>query len=198
MCDTTRLSQLLNTIQVLHNNGIVHRDIRPDNLLFDKQVVNDRVVYRLILIDWAFAWFRDVPALYNGATNYVSPAVHKHMLTRMGQDPAAAYFFKFTAEDDLYSWLLTCLVLAYESHFAAEFQHINEHFKGLNRDLLIQEHTYGLFQKYLGTTAWKPLYDAVWKKADAAEAARRAGTDYRVDYRDLHNLIPLNERWTWD
>jgi serine/threonine protein kinase len=189
------VSQLLSTMQVLHNNRIVHRDIRPDNLLFSKQDVNGHGVNRLLLIDWAFAWFRDDPAVYMGATNFVSPAVREHMRARM-LNPSATH--RFTAEDDLYSWLLVCLAMANWAHFADELARLEVMFPAAKDIAEKQAAAALLFEMYLATPSWSPLREAVKRKIDVGNKARLDGVDYTVDYSDLHAFIPLNEQLWWD
>ncbi len=69
--------QLLGALEEAHNSGVLHRDVKPDNIL----VTNDQGAERAILIDYGLALIRDgkrlvgatVPGVMYGTPGYMSP-----------------------------------------------------------------------------------------------------------------------------
>lgn len=55
----------LEAIQTLHDKDMIYRDIKADNFMFAKRVINDEVVVRLVLADFGLA-------IKIGATNRVA------------------------------------------------------------------------------------------------------------------------------
>lgn len=60
--------QLINGLEYLHNNSVVHRDLKPQNILFDKE-------YNLKITDFGLATIVDKtqPTTNCGTANYKSP-----------------------------------------------------------------------------------------------------------------------------
>jgi serine/threonine protein kinase len=175
--------QVLELLQVLHNADIVHRDLRPDNLVFYK--VGSRVY--VMLIDWAFACPRNEWRPYCGATHFVSPTVAAHLINRYSGSGSDTYCF--TAGDDLHSWLRLCLWMSNERHLSDALGRIEVAHQGEATLAPKQRHIKHMFDKQLATTQWAPLAAAV--NTIAASVAQAGGV--RVDYSTLHKLIPLNE-----
>ncbi len=184
------LVQLLNTLMALHSAGYVHRDIRPDNLLFVPDQ-DDSERYRLMLIDWAYGCRRNSLEQYNGATHFVSPDsdVARHLDAR--QVYGAAKVFRFIAGDDLYSWLLVCVWLHAKHRLSGQFFELDEAMSNGRIELeQKQEAIRMLFEKHLELPMWRPLWDAV--KAKMTKDRREAdegGPASAVDYTALYNLI---------
>jgi serine/threonine protein kinase len=182
------LSQLLHTLQVLHNAGRVHRDIRPDNLVFVKDSHNPATL-RLLVIDWAYSCPRNSEELYNGATHFVSPAVAKHLLDR--QLSAACRTFVFTAGDDLYSWLLVCVWMHALHHLTYVFATLEREYRH-DPILARKQRAIGqVFNRYLESSMWRPLRDAVLRHMGNDRRASSRGEMLAVDYRDLYELINI-------
>ena len=53
----TIMKQLAMSIQFLHRNGIIHRDLKLENILIDKRVVNDNVVLQTKINDFGLSTF---------------------------------------------------------------------------------------------------------------------------------------------
>ena len=69
--------QLLGALEEAHDSGVLHRDVKPDNIV----VTNDHGTERVILIDYGLALIRDgtrvvgatVPGVMYGTPGYMSP-----------------------------------------------------------------------------------------------------------------------------
>jgi hypothetical protein len=171
----------------LHNNGIGHRDFRPDNLVFftfKPEVKWPRLVHQIGLIDYAFACELNVPGMYNGATHFVSPAVRQHMQAL--RDARASFCFQ--ASDDLYSWLYVCLWMSNRAYFAGEMKRIEEEFAGPHNLVARQDLIAAVFDANLSEYPWRDLRDAVRARADAPQSRGH------IDYSDLFDLIPLTRQ----
>ena len=53
----TIMKQLALSIQFLHKNGIVHRDLKLENILIDKRIINDNVVLQTKINDFGLSTF---------------------------------------------------------------------------------------------------------------------------------------------
>ena len=94
------IDQLINAVQVAHENSIIHRDINPKNIMVtrDKQVK---------LIDFGISKIKDMvntDTLYQFATNkYAAPEVHKHSENATEKSDiyslGAVLYFIFTGEE---------------------------------------------------------------------------------------------------
>lgn len=77
--------QIINILKDLHNKGLVHRDIKPDNFLFD---LNENKIKKLYLIDFGFCkTYLDENSCHNkikklssmiGSKNYASIMSHNY------------------------------------------------------------------------------------------------------------------------
>jgi serine/threonine protein kinase len=176
---------LANTLQAIHNDGIVHRDVRPDNIVF---IPVDDDVNQVKLIDFSFACRRNTLAPYSGATHFVSPRVADHLKQRSvggGDDGDAS--FMFTAGDDLYSWMLVCVWMHSRAQLAAAFHRFDRLTDVSKKQRLIRQ----MFNQQLATPTWCRLRDAVQVMISADAAAADCGEQLFVDYSPLHVLIPL-------
>ncbi|MZK49043.1 serine/threonine-protein kinase [Clostridium beijerinckii] len=94
------IEQLINAIQIAHENNIIHRDINPKNIMltYDKQVK---------LIDFGISKIKDMvnnDTVYQFATNrYASPEVHLHSENATEQSDiyslGAVFYYIFTGEE---------------------------------------------------------------------------------------------------
>lgn len=175
--------QVLNLLQVLHSADIVHRDLRPDNLVFYSV---DSCV-RVMLIDWAFACRRNERRPYCGATHFVSPTVAAHLINRYCDGGGGGAMYRFTAGDDLHSWLRLCLWMANERHLDDTLDRIDEACKNDETLARKQRCVKAMFDAQLATATWAPLAKAVAAMAESVEGGGR------VDYTSLHELILSDE-----
>jgi len=71
------MKQLLEAITVLHNNGYIHRDIKPDNLLIDGRgniVIGDLGIVALASTpDHELAWYHDTCQGDHGTRLFMAP-----------------------------------------------------------------------------------------------------------------------------
>jgi len=94
------VEQLINAVQIAHENSIIHRDINPKNIIItrDKQVK---------LIDFGISKIKDMvntDTLYQFATNkYAAPEVHKHSENATEKSDiyslGAVLYFLFTGDE---------------------------------------------------------------------------------------------------
>jgi hypothetical protein len=82
---------LVDDLQKLHQLGLVHRDVRPDNLVY----VNRQNSDRLVLIDWSSSIYKDTKASFEGTVRYASNDVLQGLSSRQK--------ITFGAGDDLCS-----------------------------------------------------------------------------------------------
>lgn len=97
-------TQVLYVLQAMHNRGLRHRDVRPDNILL--------VGGKAMLIDFAYCC-TEGPSEYSGARHFVSPAVAKHLVSLMSGHGERCY--RFTRSDDLHSLIRVCAIHANEA-----------------------------------------------------------------------------------
>ena len=98
------VDNLADAVKALHDKGIVHRDIRPDNIIFVESL--DSFLQRAILIDLGFCCrLRDQPCPYSGTLRYASDAVLKACATHRKN-------VTVSKGDDLISLFYTILALA--------------------------------------------------------------------------------------
>jgi hypothetical protein len=190
------LPQLLKLLQVLHNAGIVHRDIRPDNLLFIRDSIDPAKRLRLMLIDWAYASRRNAEEPYCGATGFVSPAVAQHLIDR--QKAGGDRTFRLTAGDDLYSWLLVCVWVHSKASMTAVLWGIEDQ---CAKDANLQRKQGlidAMFKAQLRLPMWRRLHDAVVTIMNGQrDRVEESGSDrLPVDYTELFDLIPLGAELT--
>jgi calcium/calmodulin-dependent protein kinase I len=62
--------KLVKGINHLHQNGIAHRDIKPDNILISVQETGD---FELKIIDFGFATTANKADLHCGTPNFMAP-----------------------------------------------------------------------------------------------------------------------------
>jgi len=94
------IEQLINAVQVAHENSIIHRDINPKNIM----VTQDNQVR---LIDFGISKIKDMvnaDTLYQFATNkYAAPEVHIHSENATEQSDiyslGAVFYYIFAGED---------------------------------------------------------------------------------------------------
>lgn len=67
------MNDLLNGLEACHDSGIVHRDIKGENIMLDKD-------YKIKLVDFGFATMKTQGKLksYLGTLNYAAPELHLH------------------------------------------------------------------------------------------------------------------------
>ena len=95
---------LADAIQILHNKDIVHRDIRPDNIIFEKLPDGTVPPYRAVLIDLGFCCIIDSqPCSYSGTLRYASDkvlrayAANKHSVTVTTEDDRMSLVYSVLA-----------------------------------------------------------------------------------------------------
>lgn len=66
------MNQLLDTIQYMHKKGVVHRDLKLENILYDDQM-------NLKIVDFGFATYKGIKKLesYKGTKTYMAPEIRK-------------------------------------------------------------------------------------------------------------------------
>lgn len=94
------IEQLINAVQIAHENNIIHRDINPKNIMvtYDKQVK---------LIDFGISKIKDMvntDTVFQFATNrYASPEVHLHSENATEQSDiyslGAVFYYIFTGDE---------------------------------------------------------------------------------------------------
>lgn len=94
------LFQLLRALEYAHSHGIMHRDVKPLNILFDKKT------YKLRLIDWGLADF------YIPNTNY-----QIHVATRYYKPPELLLDYqRYDYSIDIWSFGVTMASLIFKIH----------------------------------------------------------------------------------
>ena len=63
------LHQLLDALEYMHAQGMSHRDLKPDNMLLDKQ-------FNLKLADFGFASKKPLNETHKGTNGYKAPEIH--------------------------------------------------------------------------------------------------------------------------
>jgi serine/threonine protein kinase len=113
--------QVLELLALIHGNGIVHRDVRPSNLVMvpvtpaSSETAGFHSQQTVMLIDWGFALDYGGPgsepfeAVYQGAGQYVSDEVSEHLQHRGTIGYSST--FKFQFRDDMHSWVRTFFAL---------------------------------------------------------------------------------------
>ena len=96
---------LADAIQILHNKDIVHRDIRPDNIIFEELPAGSNPRYRAVLIDLGFCC-EIKPQPYCGTLRYASDQV----LRAYDKDPKVVTVSK---EDDIISLVYCAFAFEY-------------------------------------------------------------------------------------
>lgn len=100
--------QVLRVLQVVHSSGIVHRDIRPDNLLFHSEGV--------LVNDWGASIEANVRSPYHGAARHVSDDV----LDFLASDDET---YVYTVCDDLIGFVRTlCSFFVPEMHLPSQLK----------------------------------------------------------------------------
>jgi serine/threonine protein kinase len=84
---------LVDDLEKLHHFGLVHRDIRPDNLIYIPYGSSGE---RLIMIDWSSSMFENITASFEGTVRYASDNV---LLQLISQNAEISY----KHQDDLCS-----------------------------------------------------------------------------------------------
>jgi serine/threonine protein kinase len=180
--------QVLNLLQVIHTAGRVHRDIRPDNLLFhprDAGPIDDD----LMVIDWAFSCGRNEMTAYCGATHFVSPAVAEHLIARAGRAGPAPTFC-YTATDDVHSWLRVCVFMFNRVSMSAALSRLDRITDLGKKQRLVQK----MFDDELASSTWRLLWDAVNALEERDPRVFNAPPAGVFDYTHLRDLIPLRRQ----
>jgi len=68
------MKQIMTAIKIMHDNNLVHGDIKCENILFKKKIVGDKIVYEFALCDFGFTHNngKEVSSI-QGTAKYISP-----------------------------------------------------------------------------------------------------------------------------
>lgn len=116
--------QLLNGLQDLHNNGLIHRDVKPENIVFVNRTPK--------LSDIGLVSFIDTTRSISGTMGYIPPEVISAA--------ASSGKYKFSQQSDLYALgkVLYCIATGYspEKYPSIPFElHKNYEMKKINQIL---------------------------------------------------------------
>ena len=97
--------QILNGLKYIHNNKVVHLDIKPENIVID-EYLNIKLINFSLSSDYSKAKFNKIKIHFVGTSNYIAPEILSHK----------AIDLKDLNKVDLYSLGVTIFKLAFNSY----------------------------------------------------------------------------------